>query len=159
MRVRGGLERDKRRVIDLAREPKVSEGMPHTSTCDCGQLTLTYEGEIKRTSICHCLACQKRTGSVFGAQAKLEKARTTIAGKSTAYRRTGDDPADGHVEFHFCPSCGSTVFWHLSGMPDSIIAAVGCFADRALPAPVFSVYETRKHPWVTLPSSVTEHWD
>lgn len=128
------------------------------STCDCGQLQLHYDGEIQRTSICHCFACQKRTGSAFGMQTRLDKARVRIEGASTTYRRHGDDPADGEVEFHFCPLCGSTVYWHLHGMDGFVIAAAGGFADPKLPAPVFSVYEARKHPWVTVPASATERW-
>ena len=38
-----------------------------TATCSCGQLRLACEGEPVRISICHCLECQKRTGSIFGA--------------------------------------------------------------------------------------------
>ncbi|MFN2470768.1 MAG: aldehyde-activating protein, partial [Gaiellaceae bacterium] len=34
------------------------------AACSCGQLRLTVEGEPVRVSICHCLACQRRTGSV-----------------------------------------------------------------------------------------------
>jgi hypothetical protein len=37
------------------------------ASCSCGQLTAQVAGEPVRISICHCLACQRRTGSVFGA--------------------------------------------------------------------------------------------
>jgi hypothetical protein len=133
--------------------------MKHTARCSCGQLSISTPNAITRTSICHCHECQRRTGSVFGVQTRFERASAAITGQSTKYRRTGDDPADGHVEFHFCPKCGSTVFWELSGMPDVYAVAVGMFADRAIPAPVFSVYEARMHPWVRLPDSVETHWD
>ncbi|MGZ3650895.1 MAG: GFA family protein [Bdellovibrionota bacterium] len=131
----------------------------HAASCCCGQLKLTYDGEITKSSICHCFACQMRTGSVFGAQTRLERAKATIEGRSTIYERTGDDPLDGSVKFHFCPTCGSTVFWELSGMTESVIAAVGAFQNPQFPPPTFSVYEARKHAWVTVPDSVTEHWD
>ena len=39
--------------------------------CSCGQLQLTIEGESARISMCHCLACQRRTGAVFSNQARL----------------------------------------------------------------------------------------
>jgi hypothetical protein len=35
------------------------------ASCSCGQLHLTCTGEPGRVSMCHCLECQKRTGSVF----------------------------------------------------------------------------------------------
>ena len=133
--------------------------MKHNASCCCGQLQLTYEGEIKRTSMCHCFACQKRTGSVFAVQTRLDKNKVAIQGQSTEYVRIGDE--GNKIRFHFCPQCGSTVFYYLDieGYTDSVAVAIGAFANPELPAPVFSVYKARKHHWVTLPDSVVEDWD
>ncbi len=133
--------------------------MKHTATCSCGQLSLTFTGEIRRTSICHCVACQKRTGSVFGVQTRVERASSVVEGKAKEYRRFGDDPKDGEAVFSFCPDCGATLYWELACYPEHYIVGVGSFADRHLPAPVFSVYEARMHSWVKLPESVETHWD
>ena len=38
--------------------------------CSCGQLEAETTAEPLRVSVCHCHACQLRTGSVFGAQAR-----------------------------------------------------------------------------------------
>ena len=35
------------------------------ASCSCGQLTAQASGDPVRNSICHCLACQRRTGSPF----------------------------------------------------------------------------------------------
>ena len=131
--------------------------MPHQASCVCGQLALRYEGEITRTSICHCHACQRRTGSVFGVQVRLTKADTFVKGETTTFKRFGDD--GGLITSYFCPQCGSTVFWEIDVLPGSIIAAAGAFADQSLPAPTFSVYEARMHPWVSLPDEGVEHMD
>lgn len=40
--------------------------MERTAACSCGSLAITTTGEPRRVSACHCLACQKRTGSAFG---------------------------------------------------------------------------------------------
>ena len=53
------------------------------ASCSCGQLSVTCEGEPVRISICHCNACQKRTGSVFGTQARFPREQVTIEGRST----------------------------------------------------------------------------
>src|ERR1044072_8469445 len=99
--------------------------MKHIATCSCGQLKLTYEGEIKRTSICHCFECQKKTGSVFAVHTRLEKSKASIEGRSTEYSRTGDE--GGKIRLHFCPICGSNVFHYIDvdGFRDSVIVAVG----------------------------------
>ena len=117
--------------------------------CACGKLRIACRGEPVRISICHCLACQSSTGSVFGMQARYLKNNVRhIAGDSTLYVRAGD--SGGTVSFHFCPNCGSTVYWELSGVPDVYAVAVGAFADPSFPAPRVSVYETRRHDWVDL---------
>lgn len=133
--------------------------MKHIATCSCGQLSLTCMGEINKTSMCHCLECQKRTGSVFGIQARLPRDQVIVEGKSTEYTRTGDSGCK--IEFHFCPTCGSTVYWYIDaeGFRETIIIAAGNFIDPKLPAPTFSVYKDRKHHWVEIPSSVIEDWD
>ena len=115
------------------------------ASCSCGQLRLTCEGEPVRISICHCLECQKRTGSVFATQARFPREFVTIEGRATQWTRLGDSGQP--VTFHFCPVCGSTVYWETSGASDSIAVAVGAFADPGFPPPYVSVYDERRHPW------------
>lgn len=103
-------------------------------------------------SVCHCHACQRRTGSVFGTQARFRRAATAITGRSSAYVRVGDD--GGRATFHFCPDCGATVHYGFDGHPEHVAVPVGAFADRDFPAPSVSVYEERRHPWVGLPADI-----
>jgi hypothetical protein len=53
--------------------------------------------------------------------------------------------------FHFCPVCGSTVYWEGEGFPGYVAVAIGTFADSTFPAPSIAVWEEARHPWVTLP--------
>jgi hypothetical protein len=113
------------------------------ASCGCGQLRVTCKGEPVRVSICHCLECQKRTGNVFGTQARFSREFVTIEGRATQWTRLGDSGQP--VTFNFCPVCASTVYWELA--PDFIAVAVGMFADPSFPLPSVSVYEERQHPW------------
>lgn len=128
--------------------------MKHEASCCCGQLGLTYDGEIAKTSLCHCFSCQKRTGSVFGVQTRLDKGKTAIKGESTIYQRIGDE--GNVITFHFCPKCGSTVYYEAPWMPGSIAVPVGAFSNPNLPAPTMQIYGSRKHHWVTVPESAVE---
>lgn len=101
-----------------------------------------------RISVCHCHACQKRTGSAFGAQARFPRDKVAVRGASTVYTRTGDD--GGKLEFHFCPTCGATVHYAIDRMPNVVAVPLGAFADRDFPEPRVSVYEARRHPWVAI---------
>ena len=126
------------------------------AACCCGQLYAVTEGEPVRISMCHCLACQRRTGSTFGAQARFPRNRVSINGTATQYVRTAD--SGDRITFHFCPACGSTVFYQQNPEPDLIAIPVGAFADPSFPAPTVSVYEARRHVWTALPPDV-EHFD
>ncbi|HEY2260746.1 MAG TPA: GFA family protein [Solirubrobacteraceae bacterium] len=125
------------------------------ATCSCGQLQLVAEGEPVRVSVCHCRACQRRTGSAFGLQARFPRDRVRITGRRTEFARSSDE---GEARtFSFCPECGATVYYVLGSAPDAIAVPVGAFADSDFPPPQFSVWESRKHGWVTLPAEIAHH--
>jgi hypothetical protein len=122
------------------------------AACSCGQLRVSVEGEPVRVSVCHCLACQRRTGSAFGLQARFPRDDVHVTGRSTEFVRRSDE---GEARtFHFCPECGATVYYDLASAPDLVAIPIGAFADSAFPPPAFSVWESRKHDWVTLPPGV-----
>ena len=129
--------------------------MTRTASCVCGQLRIALQGEPRGVGVCHCLACQQRTGSVFATLAGFAPPYT-VTGTATAYTRTGD--AGARFTFRFCPVCGSNVFHTEDGHEDrGVSVAVGCFADPSFLPPTDSVYDCRRHPWVTLPAGVTAY--
>jgi hypothetical protein len=117
-------------------------------------LRIEVEGEPLGVGVCHCLACQRRTGSVFAALASFA-APYEVHGMASEYVRVGDLGAA--FRFRFCPVCGSTVFHTEEGEGGSVSVAVGAFADPGFPAPRASVYECRRHPWVQLPANVRRY--
>ena len=122
------------------------------ASCSCGQLQVTTTGEPIRISVCHCIACQRRTGSAFGVQARFTSAHVAISGRSQEFVRVADS---GHkLHFHFCPDCGATVHYSLAQFPDVIAVPVGAFADPNVPPPAFSVYESRRHEWACIDAQV-----
>ena len=128
-----------------------------TASCNCGQLRVTCTGpDPQRISMCSCYLCQKLTGSAFSMQATFPKEQVRVEGKSTAWKfpvegappvkfrncsRTG-------VTLHFCPVCGSAVYYALAETPENIGVKVGCFADPTFPPPNISAFEEYKFPWV-----------
>jgi hypothetical protein len=65
------------------------------------------------------------------------KAQTRLDGPSKIYRRIADSGFG--VQLHFCPECGTTVFWETDKYPDRIGIAAGCFADPTFPTPTLSM--------------------
>jgi hypothetical protein len=125
------------------------------ATCRCGQLRATCSGEPVRVSVCHCLECQKRSGSAFSYQARWPDDKVEITGESRLWSRVGD--SGGRGDFRFCPVCGSTLAYTIDAMPGLTAIAVGAFADPSFPAPAYSVYENRKHKWLDLVGDQIEH--
>lgn len=124
------------------------------ASCSCGQLQARVAADPVRVSVCHCLACQRRTGSVFGAQARFPAAAVTVQGNSKVYVRVGDEGT--RCSFRFCPECGATVYYTAEGLEGFVAVPVGAFADPSFPGPAISVYDDRMHPWVTMPANI-EH--
>ena len=109
----------------------------HRAECACGQLSATCSGEPVRISVCHCLACKRRTGSAFSWNARWPRADVAIEGRASEFTRIGDE--GGRVTNSFCPKCGTSVYYRIDAQPDVIAIPAGAFADAAFPAPRFSV--------------------
>jgi len=128
------------------------------ASCQCGAVTATCSGEPVRISVCHCLACQQRSGSAFAVQARFAAADVVTSGETAMWQRRGDE--GGVASFHFCTRCGSTVWYVADGQPDVIAVALGAFGDpHAFGPPVYSVYEERKFDWLTVDAPGMEHID
>jgi len=131
--------------------------MKRTASCSCGNFTVEVEGEPVRISMCHCLECQKRTGSIFGVQARWPLDKITVRGESKEFVRKGD--SGGVIRHRFCPTCGATMTWEIDTMPGVMAVAVGAFADPSFPPPRISVYGARRHPWAVMPNLEVEELD
>lgn len=129
--------------------------MTHPASCRCGQLSATATGTPVRISVCHCLSCQKRSGSAFAAQVRFPAAQVTTSGEAKTFTATGEN---GAAHFHFCPDCGSTVFFTNDSAPDTIAIALGAFDDPYFVVPTISVWETRQHEWLEIAGEF-EHYE
>lgn len=120
------------------------------AACACGQLTIACRGEPVRVSICHCESCQRRTGAPFGWQVRFPENEVTPIGEAGRYRRIAD--SGRALDFRFCPTCGTTVWWTMDRDPGLVIVAGGAFADPTIPPPTVEVYASRRHEWTSMPA-------
>jgi hypothetical protein len=120
--------------------------MTRIARCCCGGLQVEASGEPSFIVACHCTECQRRTGSVFGVGAYYPKAQISPSGTSKTHIRDGQDGRK--LRLHFCPDCGTTVYWETDLRPDHFGVAVGAFADPQFPVPIRSVWEENRHPWI-----------
>ena len=126
--------------------------MKRIAQCSCSAIKLLATGEPSFVVACHCLECQRRTGSVFGVGAYFPSEQVTVTGLTREYVR----PAEAWNQFHFCPTCGTSTHWHSDKDPGLIGIAVGAFAEPSFSAPIRSVWEQSKHNWVEI--SAKQHF-
>ena len=117
--------------------------MNKSAACSCGQLQVTVEGDPMRIALCHCLACQRRTGAVISNQARFRRDQVEIAGNSAKWIRKAE--SGNAMTYHFCPTCGSTLFWENEGFPGTVNVAI------ELRRPKFSASDNRRVGAVTSP--------
>lgn len=128
----------------------------HSARCRCGALTAVATGDPMRVSVCHCLDCQRRSGSAFSAQVRFPEDRVTITGDSAMFETVGDSGRWGR--FHFCPKCGTTLYYRIEYFPDLVAIPLGAFDDPRAFTPGHSVWENRKHDWLSITGEL-EHYD
>jgi hypothetical protein len=117
---------------------------------------VTVEGEPMLVVICHCDFCQKRSGNVFIAAAHFAAEQVVeISGETKNYNGLEVDgvgaAVEGGINYHFCTTCGSTLFWDLVAPHTGIhtyCVAVGNFVDPSFPAPTAEFFTTFRHHWV-----------
>jgi hypothetical protein len=83
--------------------------MERTAQCHCGSLRIIATGDPDRVYLCHCEACQRRAGTAFHFGATYLKERVRLDGERKVYERDAD--SGNRIRFHFCPNCGSTLYW------------------------------------------------
>jgi hypothetical protein len=87
--------------------------------------------------------------------AYFRKSQVRIDGPERIYTRDAQDRRK--MNFHFCPNCGSSVYWDGDIRPDHYGIAVGAFANPNFPPPVYSVWEESKHAWIDLPDGIQHY--
>jgi tetratricopeptide (TPR) repeat protein len=97
-------------------------------------------------------------------QASFKAGQVQVTGRFDDYARISDEADRKEHVFHFCPDCGSQVFYTEPAEPDLVVVSVGSFADPSFPPPTESGYDSRRHSWVELPDSIRRNapelwWD
>jgi len=120
--------------------------------CHCGAVALSCEGEPAKVSMCCCTDCQRRTGSAFSVAVFFKRDQVASTGETQVFERPS---ASGFsVAFHFCPRCGSNLFWLPERLPDRIGVAIGAFEAPDFQRPDQAVWTKRRQVWLDLPEGM-----
>ena len=130
--------------------------MPKEASCVCGELRILVNGPPTVVSSCCCQACQRRSGSLVAVQAFYDAGQVeAVSGISQKFVRIAE--SGKKVKYHFCPSCGTTLYWTPELRPGKVAIAVGAFADRDFPSPERLVWTDFRHSWVQAPEGTREY--
>ena len=127
--------------------------MRRDAGCLCGRLRARVEGDPVYVNVCHCLACQRRTGSAFSYNAYFDQSQVQVDGESMLFPRISDEGRT--IRHRFCPSCGTTVWWDLDLVPGLYGIPLGLFEDPTFaPTPKVSAWEQSRRLLLDLPDTV-----
>jgi hypothetical protein len=122
-----------------------------TGGCACGTVRYRLTSEPLFVHCCHCLNCQRQTGSAFVINLLVEAERVEVTGEPQPVDVPRDD---GSAQRIFrCPSCQVAVFSEY-GRPEVRFVRGGTLDDPSAVRPDVHIYTRSKVPWVTLPEGV-----
>lgn len=120
--------------------------------CSCGAVRYRLTSEPLFVHCCHCLNCQRQTGSAFVINVLIEADRVELLG--TRPRPVDAPRDDGSTQRILrCPTCEVAVFSEY-GRPEVRFVRAGTLDRPSAVSPDVHIYTRSKVDWVTLPDSV-----
>jgi hypothetical protein len=127
-------------------------GAPREGGCSCGAVRYRLASEPLFVHCCHCLNCQRQTGSAFVINLLIEADRVELlAGEPLPVDLPRDDGSKQRV--YRCPDCQVAVFSEY-GWPELKFVRGGTLNDPSAVRPDVHIFTRSKVPWVTLPDDV-----
>jgi hypothetical protein len=127
-------------------------GVTREGGCACGAVRYRLTDEPLFVHCCHCLNCQRQTGSAFVINVLIEADRVEVlAGEPRAVDVPRDDGPPQRI--WRCPSCQIALFSRY-GHPRVHFVRAGTLDDPSSVAPDVHIYTRSKLPWVVLPDAV-----
>ena len=117
--------------------------------CSCGAVRYWLTSEPLFVHCCHCLNCQRQSGSAFVINMLIEADRVQLQARDPVVVDAPRD--DGSVQRIFrCSACQVAVFSEY-GWPEVRFVRAGTLDEPAAVTPDVHIYIRSKIPWVTLP--------
>jgi hypothetical protein len=125
-----------------------------TGSCHCSEITYEAEVDPATASICHCLDCQKLSGSPYRASVQAEVgAFRLLTGRPSIYVKTAD--SGNRRAQGFCPKCGAPIFSTSPNQPAAYTLRIGLLDQRAELAPRRRIWRHSALAWSEDISAVT----
>ena len=99
---------------------------------------------------CHCLDCQRQTGSAFVLNAIIEADRIELVAGDPKPVAVPTDSGRPH-EIYRCPACQTAMWSDYGCRPNYRFVRIGTLNDPTALAPDVHIFTRSKQPWVKLP--------
>jgi hypothetical protein len=120
--------------------------------CACGAVRYRLTSDPLFTHCCHCLNCQRQTGSAFVINMLIEADRVELlAGAPEPVDVPRDDGSTQRISR--CPTCQVAVYSDY-GRPEVLFVRAGTLDQPSSVTPDVHIYTKSKLSWVTLPETV-----
>ena len=121
-----------------------------TGECQCGKVQYVIKGEAYRLNVCHCLDCQKQSGSAFGMSLIINPDNFHLrSGELTTFQVTTASARQKTCAF--CPDCGVRIYNATSSL---MAVKAGTLDETSQLKPDGHYWTKRKQSWVSLPGDV-----
>ena len=121
--------------------------------CACRAVRYRITGAPMFVHCCHCLDCQRQTGSAFVINALYEATRVEVLAGAPARFEMPTESGRPHGIYR-CPTCGVAIWSEYGGIDKIRFMRVGTLDTPTALAPTVHIYTRSKQPWVTLPAGV-----
>lgn len=119
--------------------------------CSCGLVRYRLASEPLVVHCCHCLNCQRQTGSAFVINLLIEADRVELlSGDPVPVDVPRDDGSSQRI--FRCPTCRVAVYSEY-GRPEVLFVRAGTLDDPSQVEPDVHIYTRSKVGWVELPES------
>jgi hypothetical protein len=126
--------------------------VPREGGCACGAVRYRLTSDPLFTHCCHCLNCQRQTGSAFVINLLIEADRVEVL--AGAPQQVDVPRDDGSTQQIFrCPTCQVAVFSRY-GRPEVWFVRGGTLDQPSEVTPDVHIFTRSKLSWVKLPDSV-----
>jgi hypothetical protein len=120
--------------------------------CSCGAVRYRLTSDPLFVHCCHCLNCQRQTGSAFVINVLIEADRVELAqGEPRSVEVPRDDGST--QEIFRCPEC-QVALYSRYGHPAVSFVRAGTLDDPAGVSPDVHIFTRSRLPWVALPESI-----
>jgi hypothetical protein len=127
---------------------------PVEGGCACRHVRYRMAASPMIVHCCHCLWCQRETGSAFVINALVEADRVELLNGDPEIIDTPSESGKGQ-KIHRCPICKVAVWSNYAGAGGAIrFVRVGTLDDPDSFPPDIHIFTSSKQPWVILPDGV-----